>query len=126
VSHLYVILLGGTVIPGGDAPDGTAIAWAGDTILAIGTDDRVRGISRGDSTFVELAGASVIPLADDAIPAWPVEATLDVGGPATLAVLRGDPRHGEKVAPGDVLAVVRAGRVVQWRLPGEAPDMPPA
>jgi hypothetical protein len=129
VSHLYVILLGGTVIPGGGAPDGpdaTAIAWAGDTILAIGTDDHVRGISRGDSTFVELAGASVIPLADDALPTWPVAATLEEGGPASLAVLRGDPRNGKKVAPDEVLAVVRAGRVLQWRLPGDAPHKPPA
>ena len=121
-----MIFLGGIVIPGRGAPDATAIAWAEDTILVIGADDRVRSISRGDSMFVQLAGACVIPLADDGAPTWPTQATLEEGGPATLAVLRGDPRHGETVAPDDVLAVVREGRVVEWRLPAEAPHMPPA
>jgi hypothetical protein len=98
VTHEYTLLVGGRVIRGDDAPDATAIAWAADTILAIGSDDEVRAISRGDSHVVDLAGATVMP---------PESGTaLEPGGPADLAIL----------ADGRAVAVVRGGRVVSGSL----------
>ncbi len=44
MTHFYTLLLGGTVVTGGDEPDVTAIAWAEDTILALGSDDDVRAV----------------------------------------------------------------------------------
>jgi hypothetical protein len=100
VTHEYTILTGGVVVPGGDTPPATAIAWAADTILAIGSDDEVRAISRGDSVFVALDGRRVVA-ADEAI--------LEVGGPADLRVL---------ARAQEPEAVVRAGLVVEGALPG--------
>lgn len=115
MTHEYTILFGGVVIPGGDAPAVTAIAWAADTILAVGTDDAVRAISRGDSRFVDLAGARVVP-ADDA---------LEVGGPANLLVLdAADPRlqaDGGEAARIGALAIIRRGEVVEGALPAGTP-----
>ncbi len=107
MTHLYTLLTGGTVLPGGDAPDATAIAWAGDTILAVGSDETVRAISRGDSHAFELGGAFVVANGDG---------TLEIGAPADLAVLDGDPRDG--ASPIRTLAIVRGGRVVAGMLPG--------
>jgi predicted amidohydrolase YtcJ len=104
VTHEYTILLGGTVIPGGGAPDATAIAWAHDSVLLVGSDESVRAISRGDSHFVDLGGRFVVPLG----------APLGVGSQADLAVLEQDPRA--TVSPPRRVAVVRAGRVVEGRL----------
>jgi predicted amidohydrolase YtcJ len=122
VTHEYTLLVGGTVIPGGEAPDATAIAWAEGTVLAIGPEAGVRAISRGDSHFVDLHGAFVVPLAPDTEVVWPSSATLEVGGRADLAVLPRDPRL---EAAGDVearpvtpLALIRGGRVVTGTLPG--------
>jgi predicted amidohydrolase YtcJ len=121
VTHLYTLLVGGTVIPGAGEPDVTAIAWADDTVLALGSDRDVRAISRGDSHVADLGGATVVPLDPDAGARWPAEATLEVGGRADLAVLDGDPRL-PRPAPGAAamrtLALVRAGRVVAGALPG--------
>jgi predicted amidohydrolase YtcJ len=121
VTHEYTLLVGGTIIPGGAERDATAIAWAEGTVLAIGSDDEVRAISRGDSAMLELNGATVIPLAPGAAAAWPVDAALEVGGPADLAVLRADPRRGATLS---VLALVRAGHVVAGTLPGLAAGPP--
>ena len=104
MTHEYTILHGGTVLIGEGRPDCTAIAYAGDTVLFIGSDDYARGISRGDSHFVDLAGAFVAPGAE----------SLEVGGPANLAVLDGDPR----LASAKTLALIRAGHVVSGTLPG--------
>ncbi len=69
MTHEYVIAVGGSVL--GTAatsvtepaitgePAATAIAWAADRVLAVGSDDVVRAISRGDSTFLDLAGCAV-------------------------------------------------------------------
>ena len=64
----------------------------------LGSDAEVRAISRGDSHVLAFKGAFVVPLA----------APLEVGGPADLAVLAGDPRPGG--AGGEPIAVFRGGR----------------
>jgi predicted amidohydrolase YtcJ len=105
VTHEYTILTGGTVLAAGLAnpPDDTlptAIAWAEDTILAVGDDAAVLAISRGDSRFVDLRGAAVVPLSG----------TLETGSRADFAVL-------DRVPASDgsprTLVVVRAGQVVE-------------
>ena len=106
MTHEYTILFGGTVIPGGDKADASAIAWAHDTVLLIGSDDDVRAISRGDSHFVDLNGAYVVPLG----------VTLETGGPADMAVTDADPRTSP--TPPRTLAIVRAGLVVKGSLGG--------
>ena len=65
MSHQYVIALNGHIEPdpGGDSEE-TAVAWAAEAILAVGPDDVVRAISRGDSTFLDLCGCLVTPLPD--------------------------------------------------------------
>jgi hypothetical protein len=82
VTHEYTILTGATILPGGDRAPCEAIAWAHGTILALGLEAEVRAISRGDSQFLAYPGAFVVPLGE----------TLELGGPADLKVLAGDPR----------------------------------
>lgn len=110
MTHLYTVLVGGTVIPGGGEPDVSAICWAGDTIVAIGSDDDVWSISRGDSHRIDLEGRFVVPLGD----------VLEVGGPADLVVLNEDPRAaGAPSGSGPpAVAVVRRGRVLEGALLG--------
>ncbi len=124
MTHLYTILTRGTVLPARDDAAVTAIAWAGDTVIGLGTDDEVLGLSRGDSRFIDLDGACVIPLgAGNAV--WPPVETLELGGRADLAVVRLDPRSQAMTAlrPA-VLALVRGGRVVAGRLPGDTGRTP--
>ena len=126
MTHRYTIMLGGTILPGGDDPAASALAWAGDTLLAIGSDVSVGEISRGDSHVVQLNGSFVVPLAEGSNVLWPSAATLEVGGPATFAVFDEDPRttrgpggSGDpKVLP---TAVIRSGRLVTGALPGGDP-----
>ena len=131
MTHRYTLLLGGTVITGGDGPEPTAIAWAEDTILAVGTDEEVRAISRGDSHIVDLQGAFVVPLAAGAdagaAPFGSGGTMLEAGSRADLAVLGHDPRPGPDDAAGAAtvppLARIRGGRVVAGALPGhDGPD----
>jgi predicted amidohydrolase YtcJ len=121
VTHRYTLFIRGTVILGRDEPDVSAIAWAADTVIALGSDDDVRGISRGDSHVIDLGGASVVALSEGPNVLWPPDATLEVGGHADLAVLESDPRLVDPQAQHELpaLAVVRGGRVVAGRLPGE-------
>jgi hypothetical protein len=72
VTHEYVIGLGGRIEPHGFGPGDTAptaIAWAADRVLAVGPDEAVRSMSRGDSTYLELSGWVVTALADDPVRA---------------------------------------------------------
>jgi len=122
VTHRYTLLIQGTVISGRDEPDVTAIAWAADTVIALGSDDDVRGTSRGDSHVIDLRGASVVALGEGPDVLWPPDSRLEVGGRADLAVLESDPRRidapaGQRLS---ALALVRGGRVVAGRLPGES------
>ena len=71
MTHGYTLLIRGIVISGHDEPDVTAIAWAADTVIALGSDDEVRGISRGDSHVIDLGGASVVALGQGSVARWP-------------------------------------------------------
>jgi pimeloyl-ACP methyl ester carboxylesterase len=116
VTHEYTLLLGCTVITGRPGPDAAAIAWAADTVLALGSEMEVRSISRGDSHVVRFPGRFVVPLAPGADVAWPTDAILELGGPADLAVLDRDPRvalaDDGRSLEAHVIALVRAGHVV--------------
>lgn len=124
MTHEYTILVGGRILTGADRPQASAIGWAAGTVIALGSEAEVRAISRGDSHFVDLAGAFVIPVAAGTEPRWPTDARLETGGPADLAVLRDDPR-----AAGDrgttraarPIAVIRGGELESGALPG-TPD----
>ena len=63
MTHEYVIALNGHIEPdpGGDSEE-TAVAWAKGAVLAVGPDEVVRAISRGDSHFLDLCGCLVTPL----------------------------------------------------------------
>jgi hypothetical protein len=142
LTHEYVIALGGAVVGTGAAagpatgPAATAIAWAADRVLAVGPDDLVRMISRGDSTLLDVRGCAVTAAPRDVLDAERLlrnavatgrafdasgllsEAGLldsptapEPGSPADLAFWSADP---EAMAPGAaaslrIVAVVRAG-----------------
>lgn len=138
MTHEYVIALRGVVLGAGTSagPSPTAVAWAADRVLAVGTYDAVRAISRGDSTFLDLAGCAVMPLPSDVAaaerlvraavaegrPFDPVrllveagllaaDAAIEVGAPADLAFWSADPAAvpASDAAPVAIIAVVRAG-----------------
>jgi hypothetical protein len=117
MTHEYTLLLGGTILRGVDEPSYAAIAWAEGTVLALGTDEQVRAVSRGDSEFVNLHGAYVVPVGPDETVAWPPTTTLEIGSPADLAILLDDPRRGPDGAR-LALGVLVGGHVVRGTLPG--------
>lgn len=89
MTHEYVIALDGRIDahrPGdaGSAP--TAIAWAADHVLAVGADDIVRAISRGDSTFLDIEGCVVTALPDDPERAASMLRDASLGGARELDV----------------------------------------
>jgi hypothetical protein len=139
VTHEYVIALSGRILGSRadtDGPPPTAIAWAADRVLAVGSDTEVRAVSRGDSTFLDLRGCAVTPLprdvsraeevlrqailADRDVDVWAAlaaaglidsDSVLEPGSPADLAVWSTDSGLVEPAAAATmrVLAQVRAG-----------------
>lgn len=117
MTHEYIIALGGRVhtlavadagIEGdADTQPASAIAWAADHVLAVGPDEVVRGISRGDSIFLDLDGCVVTAAAATAPPG------LEVGSPADLDIWDADPLEtGAEITSRDaprIVARVRAG-----------------
>ena len=92
MTHEYVIAVGGhveTLLPGRESDTPTAVAWAADHVLAVGADDVVRSISRGDSTFLDLHGCVVTALPSDPAraDALVAEATLSDGAAKGIAAL---------------------------------------
>ena len=140
MTHEYVIATGGRIeslTAGGGKPTPTAVAWAADHVLAVGADDVVRSISRGDSTFLDLDGCVVTALPSDPVRADAVvakaalsggaeggitallvragllsdDSALETGSPADLAfwdAASGSDASGERPARG-LVAVVRGG-----------------
>jgi hypothetical protein len=63
MTHEYVIATNGHIEPSTlEDDEATALCWAEDAVIAVGPDDVVRAISRGDSTFLDLCGCLVTPL----------------------------------------------------------------
>jgi adenosylcobyric acid synthase len=111
VTHEYTLLVNAVVLPGDEATPCAALAWAADTILALGSGEAVDAVSRGDSARFNLGGAFVVPVAG----------SLEPGAPASFDVLDRDPR-----VPGGaprVLASVRDGRVTAGSLRARRPIM---
>jgi hypothetical protein len=132
VTHEYIIATGGAIDQGpdgADAPRASAIAWAFSRILAVGADEDVRALSRGDSTFLDIDGCEVTALPADPPAAEAAVATImiaggggsvgevlrragllgpddlpELGAPADLAFWDARPATGRRL-----VAVVRAG-----------------
>jgi hypothetical protein len=138
MTHEYTILVNGVVEGHREAASATpiatataearatAVAYAGGVVLAVGTDDEIRAISRGDSRLIDLEGRHVISLAQAAVRTWPAVCDrdgidrlgalaalhgradeLDIGSPADFAVCSVD---------GCLEAIVFEGVVVWGRL----------
>ena len=138
MTHEYVIAFAGHIRPDPNEAEPTAVGWAAEAILAVGSDEVVRSISRGDSTFLDLDGCVVTPLPSDldtaitavrgaardpdsvitsllAAGALETETSVEPGAPADLAFWR----------DGGLVAAVQAGHFTQ----GDAhrgPFAPPA
>ncbi len=142
MTHEYTVATGGTVLAAGDPADvpPTAIAWAADRVLAVGSDADVRAISRGDSTFLAMDGCAVTPAPSDPAAAQRLVrtaigsgrafdtvavlldagllapgATIETGSPADLAFWSADPRTVPQAVASSVriVAIVRAGAFTQ-------------
>lgn len=103
MTHEYTILIGGVVPAATNAPEPrTAIAWALDTVLAVGSDAAVLAISRGDSHVARLDGALIVPASG--------ASTIEPGDPADLDIL--DPATHARIAE------IRGGRLTAGVLAG--------
>ncbi len=128
MTHEYVIGLAG-VVPGHVTDDTggaglllpTAIAWAADCVLAVGTDAAVRAISRGDSIFLDLDGCAVTPLPGD--PARAARLTELTGATTAPDRLLETLIGAGLLMPGVVLAPGAAADLAFWA-PSGAPDGP--
>jgi hypothetical protein len=139
MTHEYVIAVGGRIEPRRADLHGlrsTAVGWAADAVLAVGSDELVRAISRGDSTFLDLGGCVVTALPHEqeradtlvrestAATAGDVDigallsgagllepgTTLEAGSPADLAFWGTESGNtGDPQAPICLVAIVRAG-----------------
>jgi len=61
-----LVLRGGRVWAGKDRPGGTALAVGGERVVAVGSDDSVRGLIGAHTRIVELGGRLVVPGFNDA------------------------------------------------------------
>lgn len=104
MTHEYVIAIGGRIrVSPHEAPGRvatTSIAWAADRILAVGSDEAVSSISRGDSIFLDIAGCVVTATSEGA-------GELEPGSVADLDFWDLDPSGSARRA--HVVASVRAG-----------------
>jgi hypothetical protein len=119
VTHEYVIALGGIVLGAGpeDAPTPTAIGWAADRVLAVGPDDVVRTISRGDSTFIHLRGCAVTPAPADPVAAEQVlRHAVAAGQPFDTVILL---RQAGLLDPADGLEPGAPAELAFWSAPPE-------
>jgi hypothetical protein len=115
MTHEYVIALNGRVEPNPSGHRATAVGWAAQAVLAVDTDEIVRAISRGDSTFLDLGGCTVTPLPTDPVrAATMVEASRSVAGIARLLVDGGLLDPDARLEPGSPadLAFWRDGHLV--------------
>lgn len=123
MTHEYVIAVNGQVEPSTlDDGEGTAVGWSGGTVLAVGPDDVVRAISRGDSLFLDLCGCVVTPLPEGPSQADSLIREMHLSGPdiaralVECGLLPGDATI-EPGAPADLafwdhdglVAIVRGG-----------------
>ena len=120
MTHEYTLLIGGTVITGRDEPDATAIAWAADTVIALGSDDEVRGRRAATRTSSTSEARVSWRWATARTPAGrPTRRSRSAGPPIWRCWT---PTHVNwALQPGGRLRlslVVRAGRVVAGGLPG--------
>ena len=66
MTHEYVIALNGLVATSAPGPEpAVAVGWAAEAVLAVGSNETVGAISRGDSTFLDVLGCVITPLPDD-------------------------------------------------------------
>lgn len=127
MTHEYTIATNGLIV-GAHQPGATAVAWAEGIILAVGDEAAVRGISRGDSTFVDLAGRAVTlgretegvlsayrsAVADRSVRAMIASGgAIEVGAPADLLIWSHDPL---RLLPGEAASLELAGAVCGGRL----------
>jgi hypothetical protein len=109
VTHEYMVAVNGGIaaLDSRSGTAATAIAWAADRVLAVGSDDVVRAISRGDSTFLDLGGSIATPLPDDLARATAVVAGQSASRSARhdigrLLVDAGLLQQGAELEPGSV------------------------
>jgi hypothetical protein len=105
MTHEYVIGLGARVLTSAHGDPGqaaaTAIAWAADRVLAVGSDEAVSAISRGDSIFLDLGGCVVTAAAVDG------DRELEPGSVADLDFWETGPSG--QAPPPRIVARVRGG-----------------
>jgi predicted amidohydrolase YtcJ len=65
-SEADLVLVGGRVWAGRGRPEGTALAVAGERVLAVGSDDLVRALAGPTTRIVDLHGRLVVPGFNDA------------------------------------------------------------
>jgi hypothetical protein len=121
MTHEYVIAVRGRIEPRRSDLHGaqsTAVGWAADAVLAVGSDELVCSISRGDSTFLDLGGCVVT-----ALPSEPEQADTLVR--ESTAAASGDIDIGALLIGAGLLesgAALEAGSPADLAFWGAGPD----
>jgi predicted amidohydrolase YtcJ len=89
MTHEYTVATGGHILGSGQRSPATALAWAEHIVLAVGDDREVRAVSRGDSTFLDLAGRAVSAGTDAAAATRQLRDAVARGRTAAIADLVG-------------------------------------